>query len=327
MFKDPRNPWEVRSKARFETLEHVLRPRVPEEMTPPRPHATFAERERPASLAYFTPLAYKTRTLLLADLLDPGRTRPSSQAAGPQALPSPQLPQKDYEIPPKLTGQGQIVSESLRCNEKAKRGNIETVGRPDGRKTQEMRLRASRTTPAAGAVFRENRRLNAERYRREDNARSPCQRILWRGDAPRKPRSSSSIVPRDSKGRRLDPPLNPPSPGIVTEVEKAKYCNQYHLKEFCQFDRRQCKFRHEARDERGHFRRLNPEEKEALRCLARRSFCVKRTSCDDPDCFASHRCSNHDKKPEGRRCSFPASMHFEDSEPVNLPKEQRWTLR
>lgn len=219
-----------------------------------------------------------------------------------------------------------LTSELTSFNLDNKAKSREVVEKPARARKEKGQTKRSGASRASNAVFKENRRLNAERYwaGRARGNRSTHEKKPWRQNAPTKQESSSNILLRDSKGRRLDPPLNPPSTALVAEVEKARYCNEYHLKGFCKFDRRDCKFRHEAKDERGAYRKLRLEEKEALRCLARRSFCVKRTSCDDPGCFASHRCPNHNRKPAGGRCSFPASMHFERSEPVNLPGEHGW---
>ena len=174
------------------------------------------------------------------------------------------------------------------------------------------------------AVYRDNRRANAEasalvihETRRNPTAFSSYQNRQshmspTETECP-SVRMMQGVILRDRHGRRLDPPVSA-SEGLIERVAGMRLCNKFHLKGHCSFSK--CKHLHLIRDAvTGEFRHLNQEENQALRIIARRSFCRHRSSCNDPGCFAGHRCVNHIKK--GRReCSFPEELHFEETAPV-----------
>ena len=167
--------------------------------------------------------------------------------------------------------------------------------------------------PSTKLQYRENRRNNARSF-----VLSQTDGLQLPGLRHNRQRSSLSTQPgqlilrpiqivRDGQGRRLDPPVDVPAASLE-KVERLHLCNNYHLKNDC--GKAKCKYLHLIPDRgTGSLRGLTPVEKEALRLIARRSFCRNDTSCNDPHCYAGHRCVNHIKWKQG--CSFPISMHFE----------------
>lgn len=72
VLNDPRAPWEVRSKTRFETYGNILRPQVAHQgLATLEPSAAFAEQSEPPSPA---PRSYMIRTVQVFDLLSQGQT-------------------------------------------------------------------------------------------------------------------------------------------------------------------------------------------------------------------------------------------------------------
>ena len=168
------------------------------------------------------------------------------------------------------------------------------------------------------AVYKANRRANLRSLQNQHKSFSTCTEELQTSVGHMKEFQSGKdrrIVPRDKKGRRVDLPLAHLI-NLVEEMERTHYCNSFHLNGRCSYPK--CKHLHMVRDKETRLlRRLDAEETETLRFIARRSPCRNGTACDAVDCWAGHRCINHVKK--GRRnCCFPESMHFEYVEPVNL---------
>ena len=175
---------------------------------------------------------------------------------------------------------------------------------------------------AARSVYRDNRRVNARALSiHQMEVWNPHLGLWYRQiqpfNVPRRqmtqPPSSNPIL-RDSQERRLDPPLNA-STEIVDQIEQMRLCNNYHLKGECRFPK--CKHLHGVPDAHsGLLRDLHASEREALRVVARRSYCRNGTACSDTRCYAGHKCANHITKGH-RDCSFPDSMHFEETIPVS----------
>lgn len=168
----------------------------------------------------------------------------------------------------------------------------------------------------ATMVYARNRRSNAESSLA---AQSTALRLVKSEGHVQDTLDPKASILRDAKGRRLDPPLEIHE-SLVESIEGGRLCNNFHLKGRCPF--RKCKYLHFLRDEKTQEERLlTAEEKETLRSMARRSPCKHGTTCDDPQCYAGHRCANHIEKVE-TKCSFPESMHFVVAGPVISEKRR-----
>ena len=169
------------------------------------------------------------------------------------------------------------------------------------------------------AVYKANRRANFQNLQNQHSWFSNCKETPQDSDSQVVQIQSGQDNPRrdvsrDKKGRRVDLPLTF-LVNIVDKMERTHYCNSFHLHGHCGYPK--CKHLHMVRhEETGLLRRLNAEETETLRYIARRSPCRYGTACDVVDCWAGHRCINHIKKGK-RSCCFPENMHFEFAEPVN----------
>lgn len=169
-------------------------------------------------------------------------------------------------------------------------------------------------------IYRENRKANSKATALQQGTLPPIGTQPFRRNSSvstvRRPQYiSTPIIPRDVQGRRIDPPLKP-SLQLLDQIEGMRICNNYHLKRHCPFQK--CKHLHKIPDgTTGRGRDLTDEEMETLRFIARRSPCRYGTLCNDPYCYAGHRCLNHIIK--GRKpCSFPDNLHFEEMAPVNV---------
>ena len=157
---------------------------------------------------------------------------------------------------------------------------------------------------APALVYARNRRCNAESSLAAQS--TVLRQVRSEGHVSDILDSKTTIL-RDARGRRIDPALEVHA-SLVDSIERGRLCNNFHLKGRCPF--KKCKYLHFLRDEKTQQERLlTAEEKETLRCMARRSPCKHGTACDDPHCYAGHRCVNHVEK-GGIQCSFPESMHF-----------------
>ena len=163
---------------------------------------------------------------------------------------------------------------------------------------------------APATVYTRNRRCNAESSLAAQS--TVLRQVRSEGHVSAMLDSKPTIL-RDAEGRRIDPALEVHE-SLMDSIEGGRLCNNFHLKGRCPF--KKCKYLHFLRDEKTQQERfLTTEEKETLRCMARRSPCKHGTTCDDPYCYAGHRCANHIKKGD-IQCSFPESMHFVVVEPV-----------
>ena len=157
---------------------------------------------------------------------------------------------------------------------------------------------------APAMVYARNRRSNAESSLAAQS--TVLRQVRSEGHVPEILDLETTIL-RDNRGRRIDPALVVHE-SLMDSIEGGRLCNNFHLKGRCPF--KKCKYLHYLRDEKTQRERLlTTEEKETLRCMARRSPCKHGTACDDPHCYAGHRCVNHTEK-GSIQCSFPESMHF-----------------
>ena len=179
---------------------------------------------------------------------------------------------------------------------------------------------SDRQTETTTNIYRENRKANSKAIASQQgilpSARNQSFRRNSSVSTARGPHPiSKPIVYRDLRGRRLDAP-HKPSLHLVDQIEGMRCCNNYHLKRHCPFLK--CKHLHNFYDRAtGRWRDLTEEETETLRFIARRSPCRNGTSCNDAYCYAGHRCLNHIIKGK-KECSFPDSLHFEETAPVNV---------
>lgn len=107
------------------------------------------------------------------------------------------------------------------------------------------------------------------------------------------------VIYRNAHGARIDPPINPME-SIVTWLRTQKFCNYYYLQGQCPDQR--CKSRHDVR--------LDGEQLDGLRYLARGLPCRHSNLCRDPACYAGHMCPLPTCKQEC--CRFYADMHVSD---------------
>ncbi|KAL9128037.1 MAG: hypothetical protein Q9217_003201 [Psora testacea] len=161
--------------------------------------------------------------------------------------------------------------------------------------------------PAQGASTGQNVNLRVTREAK------PSDQISNAGQSQAQQEIPARSIPRDKQGRRLDIPLEY-TVSLVDRMEKLHLCNNYHLKGHCTFPK--CKHLHMWDG-----RELNAEEKQVLRIIARRSPCKYKNRCQDPECYAGHRCTNHTEK-GNHECSFDECLHFENSQPASRPESE-----
>ena len=110
---------------------------------------------------------------------------------------------------------------------------------------------------------------------------------------------SASFIYRNRSGQRIDPPTHPIE-SIAQWVRAQKFCNDYFLRGECLNDF--CKSRHDGR--------LDREQLEALRHVARGLPCRHGNGCRDPECYAGHLCPMGGCRME--KCRFWPQMHVAD---------------
>ncbi|KAG8527169.1 uncharacterized protein KY384_008599 [Bacidia gigantensis] len=248
--------------------------------------------------------------------------KPLGKASRARVWPSLSLPDislfKPYFERMKSTS---LPDTPLMCNLLEDRDYKEVHSAPAALSPPGEIVSASQDEPCGSKLpYRSNRQLNAEAAKDTRNqfnqmplfnhAAGSCQNLQGQkataGQAPRP-------IIRDEHGRRLDIPTNYKEE-LINQLDNGRLCNNYHLKGNCAYPK--CKHLHQVPviegNPHGPKRNLTSDEVETLRYIARRSPCRNRTSCNDPRCFASHRCPNHVEK--GRKtCGFPVDMHFEIS--------------
>ena len=112
------------------------------------------------------------------------------------------------------------------------------------------------------------------------------------------------VIYRNRLGQRIDPPIKPIE-SVNAWLRHKKFCNYHFLRGECPDDR--CVARHDGR--------LDTEQLNGLRYLARGLPCRQSNNCRDPICYAGHHCpvSNcHQVK-----CKFYGEMHITDLEIVS----------
>ena len=101
-------------------------------------------------------------------------------------------------------------------------------------------------------------------------------------------------------GKRVDSHTWMPENILNTiKLRRPKLCNNFHLKRQCPYGHT-CGYSHEW---------LCDMELMVLREVAKEQPCRNGSGCDDPDCYAGHRCTLKHKA--GEQCRFPREMHFE----------------
>ena len=112
-------------------------------------------------------------------------------------------------------------------------------------------------------------------------------------------RRPKPVIFRNAAGRRVDPTIRPKE-SVIAWLRQKKFCNHYYLRGQCPDNR--CLARHDGR--------LDSEQLNGLRYLARGIPCRQSNTCRDPICFAGHHCpvpTCHQKN-----CKFYEDMHFND---------------
>ena len=107
------------------------------------------------------------------------------------------------------------------------------------------------------------------------------------------------VIYRNRLGQRIDPHIKPVE-SINSWLRHQKFCNYYYLRGECPDDR--CVARHDGR--------LDAEQLNGLRYLARGLPCRQSNGCKDPICYAGHHCpvvNCHQVK-----CKFYGDMHITD---------------
>ncbi|CAD6591211.1 MAG: hypothetical protein ASARMPRED_005263 [Alectoria sarmentosa] len=107
------------------------------------------------------------------------------------------------------------------------------------------------------------------------------------------------VIFRNACGQRVDPPIRPME-SVISWLRHRKYCNYHYLRGECPDYR--CTARHDGR--------LDAEQLNGLRYLARGLPCRQSNACRDPICYAGHHCpvpTCHQTN-----CKFYADMHLTD---------------
>lgn len=107
------------------------------------------------------------------------------------------------------------------------------------------------------------------------------------------------IIYRNRFGQRVDPPIKPLE-STNSWLRHKKFCNSHYLRGACPDNR--CTARHDGR--------LDSEQLNGLRYLARGLPCRQSNGCRDPICYAGHHCP----VPTCHRtnCKFYDEMHITD---------------
>lgn len=107
------------------------------------------------------------------------------------------------------------------------------------------------------------------------------------------------VIYRNRSGQRVDPPIKPLE-SINSWLRHMKFCNSYYLRGACPDNH--CVARHDGR--------LDSEQLNGLRYLARGLPCRQTNRCRDPICYAGHHCpvpTCHQTN-----CKFYRDMHITD---------------
>ena len=107
------------------------------------------------------------------------------------------------------------------------------------------------------------------------------------------------VIYRNALGQRIDPPIRPLE-SVCAWLRHKKFCNNHFLRGECLDNN--CMARH--------YGRLDEEQLNGLRYLARGLPCRQNNLCRDPTCYAGHHCivpTCHQMN-----CKFYADMHLRD---------------
>lgn len=119
------------------------------------------------------------------------------------------------------------------------------------------------------------------------------------------PTTSKNVVLRNINGQRIDSSLKY-SQTLVSDLKPRKLCNRFHLLGDCPYN--PCQHKHGAK--------LNAEQLNALRYIARLTVCGWGSECDDGSCISGHSCPMNPCT-WGRECKFPRELHGIDKTPSN----------
>lgn len=106
---------------------------------------------------------------------------------------------------------------------------------------------------------------------------------------------------KNGSGQRLDAVISPPQQ-LVRVLRDKKLCNPFHILGECTYS--DCIFIHGAR--------LDENEIEARRLLARQAPCSSGLHCEDEKCLFGHQCPDRACARIGKGCRFPPQMHCVD---------------
>ncbi|KZL77892.1 CCCH zinc finger DNA binding protein, partial [Colletotrichum tofieldiae] len=116
-------------------------------------------------------------------------------------------------------------------------------------------------------------------------------------------------VNRNKAGQRVDPPLSYAQQDFIV-MKNRKMCNSFHLTGRCPYREAWGKCSHE------HGQSPSLKELQALRAVARQSYCHSGLACSDPSCVFGHQCPREDCNGASCRHKFPLELHNIDKKIV-----------
>ncbi|WDK21143.1 hypothetical protein CGRA01v4_12432 [Colletotrichum graminicola] len=116
-------------------------------------------------------------------------------------------------------------------------------------------------------------------------------------------------VYRNKAGQRVDPRVSYSQHDFFIMQQK-RMCNSFHLTGRCPYKETlgRCSYEHGQSP--------SPKELEALRAVARQSYCPSGLNCNDPNCLLGHQCPRDDCNGTSCRCKFPLHLHNIDKKIV-----------
>ena len=115
------------------------------------------------------------------------------------------------------------------------------------------------------------------------------------------PAEPTAMVPRNSRGQRVDPRPDALT-WLIVAARKQKICYEYHLHGFCTWGPEPCPNRHMAST-------LSIHQLNALQVLARELPCNDGNACQNWACCFGHRCPFGGTCNRGNMCRFSRAMH------------------
>ncbi|KAK1990890.1 hypothetical protein LX36DRAFT_591686, partial [Colletotrichum falcatum] len=116
-------------------------------------------------------------------------------------------------------------------------------------------------------------------------------------------------VYRNRAGQRVDPPVRYSQQDFIAMKNK-RMCNSFHLAGKCPYMEKWGRCSHE------HGQSPSPKELQALRAVARQSYCHSGLNCNEPSCLFGHQCPREDCNGAGCRHNFPLQLHNVDKKIV-----------